>query len=77
MNSVGVNMYEIELRALVDDFDSMKEKLDSIAKVLRADQREVTIFFDVDPGIGDLMFTQKLFAASAVRAPVGTVNTYF
>jgi hypothetical protein len=35
------------------------------------------IFFDIDPGIRDLMFTQKLFAASAVRAPVGAVNTYF
>jgi len=38
-------MYEVELRTLLEDFDSAKEKLDFFAKPVRLNEREVTIFF--------------------------------
>jgi len=38
-------MYEVELRALVQDFESVKNKLRGITRLVSEDQREVTIFF--------------------------------
>ncbi|MBN1644982.1 CYTH domain-containing protein [Candidatus Woesearchaeota archaeon] len=38
-------MYEIELRSIVDDFDSIKSKLDNFAKPIELEEKEVTIFF--------------------------------
>lgn len=38
-------MYEIELRALVDDFDAVKNRLDKFTKPVSIGEREVTIFF--------------------------------
>lgn len=38
-------MYEVELRALVNDFEGMKARLASLAKPSRLDEREVTVFF--------------------------------
>lgn len=38
-------MYEIELRALVDDFEAVKNRLDKFAKPVRLGEREATIFF--------------------------------
>ncbi len=38
-------MYEIELRALVDDFEAVKNKLDSFAKPIKSNEKEATIFF--------------------------------
>jgi len=38
-------MYEIELRALIKNFEEFKNKLDNIAKVISKDEREVTIYF--------------------------------
>ncbi len=38
-------MYEIELRALVDDFDAIKNRLDNFAKPVKFNERETTIFF--------------------------------
>ncbi len=38
-------MYEIELRALVDDFDAVKSRLDSLARPVRIGEKEATVFF--------------------------------
>ena len=38
-------MYEVELRALVKDFDKTKFLLESFANPVDKDKREVTIFF--------------------------------
>ncbi|MBW3003217.1 CYTH domain-containing protein [Candidatus Woesearchaeota archaeon] len=38
-------MYEVELRGLVDDFNNVKERIESFAKPLALGQREATFFF--------------------------------
>lgn len=38
-------MYEIELRALVDDFNAIKSRLDSFARQVRIGEKEATVFF--------------------------------
>jgi hypothetical protein len=32
------------------------------------------VFLDVNPIVGDLMLTQKLLAAAAIRTPVGAID---
>lgn len=39
-------MYEIELRSIVDDFASIKSKLDDFAEPIQLGEREITIFFN-------------------------------
>lgn len=38
-------MYEIELRALVDNFETIKKRLDNFAKPVRIGEKEATVFF--------------------------------
>jgi predicted adenylyl cyclase CyaB len=38
-------MYEIELRSIVDDFASIKSKLDDFAEPIQLEEREITVFF--------------------------------
>jgi predicted adenylyl cyclase CyaB len=38
-------MYEIELRSIVDDFASIKSKLDGFAEPIQLEEREITVFF--------------------------------
>jgi len=51
-------MYEIELRALVDNFDLIKSKLDKFEKK-EADKREATIFF-INPHKDDFELRLRL-----------------
>ena len=55
------------------------EGRDDALALVRFDHEGLGLFvcFDVDPGVGDLVLSQKLLAAAAVGTPVFTVNPEF
>jgi len=52
-------MYEVELRALVDNFEGIKKKLEDLGDKIFENQREVTIFF-FNPNKDDFDLRLKL-----------------